>query len=85
MKMGALRLTRNLQLGQGARPYQDVTGDFTSSRDLAIIRNKKASVRTARKPSFETTRSSCSQFVVPLASFRNSSINGWPMRLAASL
>ncbi|MEY9879041.1 hypothetical protein ABIA43_000575 [Bradyrhizobium sp. USDA 328] len=32
-RMSAARLTRNLQLGQGARCYEDVTADFTSSRD----------------------------------------------------
>ncbi|MCS3763023.1 hypothetical protein GGE24_005029 [Bradyrhizobium centrosematis] len=98
MKMGAVRLTRNLQLGQGARPYQDVTTDFTSGRKLEIIRNKKASVQAARKPSFIVRTDQFavpsvgralnlwrSQFVALLASFRNSSISGWPMRPAASL
>ncbi len=82
MKMGAMRLTRNLQLGQGVRPYEDVTRDFTSARGLEIIRNKKASVQRARKPSLVVRND---QFVVLLASLRNSSISGWPMRPAASL
>jgi hypothetical protein len=51
MKMGAVRLTRNLQLGQGARPYQDVTTDFTSGRKLEIIRNKKG-FRAGRTEAF---------------------------------
>lgn len=87
MKMGAERLTRNLQLGQGARPYEDVTTDFTSAPQSEIIRNKKASVQTPRKPFVHRPDGSVrrAQFVVLLASLRNSSISDWPTRLAASL
>ncbi|GMO54999.1 hypothetical protein BwSH14_78140 [Bradyrhizobium ottawaense] len=50
--MGPTRLTRNLQLGQEARPYQDCNARFYLQPQSDIIRNKKASVQTARKPSF---------------------------------
>src|SRR5689334_14225350 len=62
IKMGAPRLTRNLQLGQGARPYEDVTRDFTSSRDRKSFATKGLPCRPHGSPrsSFETISSSCS-------------------------
>lgn len=52
MKMGATPLTRNLQLGQEAGPCQDCNARFYLQPQSEIIRNKKASVQAARKPSF---------------------------------
>lgn len=82
--MSAARLTRNLQLGQGARCYEDVTADFTSSRDRKSFATKRlpCGPHGSLRSSFIVRQD---QFVVLFASFWNSSISDWPTRLAASL
>src|SRR3954449_10655643 len=82
MRMSAAQLTRNLQLGQGAGSFEDVTLLNLYSVAIGNHSQQKGLPRPARKPSF-IIRSN--QFVVLFASFWNSSINGCPIRLFAAL
>src|SRR5215218_3293031 len=81
VRMGAARLTRNLQVGQGARSFEDVT--LLNFSSVAIGNHSQQKGLPCPHGSPIIVRSN--QFVVPFASFWNSSISGWPMRPAASL
>src|SRR3954468_4380964 len=81
VRMGAARLTRNLQLGQGAGSFEDVT--LLNLYSVAIGNHSQQ--KGASPPGTETPfLIPLNQFVVPFPSFWNSSINGCPIRLAAS-